>query len=120
MVKDKKINIENFRLLESEIKNKPQIIFHLAAQSKVREGLKPLDTIKTNTFGTVNILEIFKKYKFINSLLITTTDKVYKNTNNKRYFKEDDELGGDDIYSASKSSIEIITNSYVKSFFKNL
>ena len=119
LIKDKKINIENFKILESEIKKiKPQIIFHLAAQSKVRDSyIKPLDTIKTNTLGTANILEIFKKNKFIKSLLITTTDKIYKNTNNKRFFRENDELGGDDIYSASKSSIEIITNSYVKSFF---
>ena len=29
-------------------------------------------------------------------------------------------MGGDDIYSASKSSIEIITNSYVKVFSKSL
>jgi len=119
LVKDKKINIENYKLLNSEIKKiKPEIIFHLAAQSKVRDSyINPLKTITTNTLGTVNILEIFKNNKFIKTLLITTTDKVYKNTNNKRFFKETDELGGDDIYSASKSSIEIITNSYIKSFF---
>lgn len=119
LIKDKKINIEDYKTLDSEIKKiKPEIIFHLAAQSKVRESyLNPLKTIKTNTLGTANILEIFRMNKSIKTLLITTTDKVYKNINNKIFFRETDELGGDDIYSASKSSIEIITNSYIKSFF---
>ena len=64
------------------------------------------------------MLEILKNNKFINSLLITTTDKVYRNNNRKKLFNENDELGGDDIYSASKSAIEIITNAYNESFFK--
>ena len=118
LIQDKKINIENFKLLETTIKKiKPEIIFHLAAQSKVRESYtNPLDTIRTNTLGTANILEIFKQSKFIKSLLITTTDKVYKNADKRKIFKENDELGGDDVYSASKSSVEIITNSYLKVF----
>ena len=65
------------------------------------------------------MLEILKNNKFINSLLITTTDKVYRNNNRKKLFNENDELGGDDIYSASKSAIEIITNAYNESFLKN-
>ena len=119
LIEDKKLNIENFNLLKSKIiKIKPEIIFHLAAQSKVRDSyISPLNTIRTNTLGTANILEIFKQNKFIKTLLITTTDKVYKNTDNKKFFTENDELGGDDVYSASKSSVEIITNSYFKSFF---
>ena len=119
LIKDLRINIENYDRLNKEIKKiKPSIIFHLAAQSKVRDSYtSSLNTIKTNVLGTANILEIFRNNSFINSLLITTTDKVYKNKNNKRSFTEIDELGGDDIYSASKSSIEIIANSYNESFF---
>lgn len=119
LVKDLRINIENYKTLNKEIKKiKPLIIFHLAAQSKVRDSYtSSLDTIKTNILGTTNVLEIFRNYPFINSLLITTTDKVYKNINNKRSFTEKDELGGDDIYSASKSAVEIIANAYNKSFF---
>ena len=118
LIRDKNINIENYKSLNLEInKIKPDIIFHLAAQSKVRDSyVSPLKTIETNVLGTSNILEIFRKNLFIKTLLITTTDKVYKNTNNKRFFRESDELGGDDIYSASKSSIEILTNAYNKSF----
>ena len=119
LIKDLRINIENYDKLNKEIKKiKPSIIFHLAAQSKVRDSYtSSLNTIKTNVLGTTNVLEILRNNSFINSLLITTTDKVYKNKNNKISFTEDDELGGDDIYSASKSSIEIIANAYNESFF---
>ena len=112
-------NIENYLFLNKKINQiRPNIIFHLAAQSKVRDSyVSSLNTIKTNIIGTSNILEIFKNNEYIKSLLITTTDKVYKNTNNKRYFKEEDQLGGDDIYSASKSASEILSNAYYKSFF---
>ena len=120
LIKDLRINIENYKNLNKEIqKIKPQLIFHLAAQSKVRDSyIDSLSTIKTNVIGTSNLLEILKNNKFINSLLITTTDKVYRNNNRKKLFNENDELGGDDIYSASKSAIEIITNAYNESFFK--
>ena len=119
LAKDIRCNIENFQSLNKEInKIKPDIVFHLAAQSKVRDSyLNSLKTINSNMMGTANILEIFKNSNFIKSLLITTTDKVYKNINNKRYFKEEDELGGEDIYSASKSAAEILANAYYKSFF---
>ena len=119
LIKDLRINIENYDRLNKEIKKiKPSIIFHLAAQSKVRDSYtNSLNTIKTNVLGTTNFLEILRDNSFINSLLITTTDKVYKNKNNKLSFTEHDELGGDDIYSASKSAIEIIANAYNKSFF---
>ena len=50
-------------------------------------------------------------------LIIITTDKVYQNYKFKKIFKENSQLGGDDIYSGSKASCETITNSYKKSFF---
>ena len=45
-----------------------------------------------------------------------TTDKCYE-PNSKKRFKENDKLGGDDIYSASKACAEIITKAYFHSFF---
>ena len=69
--------------------------------------------------GTLNILEVIKKNKSIKSSLIITTDKVYKiNKDQKRIFIENDALGGNDPYSSSKACAEIITESYLKSFFK--
>ena len=120
-IKDFRKNIKDYKKLEEcIIKTKPEIIFHLAAQPQVLESFaNPLDTIVTNVIGTSNLLEIIKKYKFIKSVVIITTDKVYQNNENKIKFSENDHLGGDDLYSASKACADIISQSYYKSFFKN-
>lgn len=114
-------NINNLNNLKKKIlKTKPDIIFHLAAQPLVSESLKkPIDTFNTNVIGTLNVLEASKKVKSVKSLVIITTDKVYKiNSKNKSYV-ETDELGGIDPYSASKACTEILINSYILSFLKN-
>ena len=117
---DKRNDIKNYNKLSTCIKKfKPEIIFHLAAQPQVLESYSnPYDTITTNIVGTTNILELSTKYKFVKSIVIITTDKVYKNLNKKIRFIENDVLGGDDIYSSSKASADIITSSYYNSFFK--
>lgn len=120
-VKDYRKNIKDYTSLEKCIKKTcPEVIFHLAAQPQVLESYSnPLNTIETNINGTSNLLEIVKKYKFIKSVIIITTDKVYQNNEKKIRFSENDHLGGDDIYSASKACADIISQSYFKSFFKN-
>ena len=79
----------------------------------------PKYTYEVNTLGTLNILNILSEIKFIKSVVIITTDKVYKNINLKKYFKENDELGGHDPYSNSKACAELITQSYYDSYFQN-
>ena len=118
---DHRKNIENYHHLEKVIaKFKPEIIFHLAAQPQVLTSYnEPFSTIKTNFIGTVNLLEIIKNNNFIKSAVIVTTDKVYKNNEKNIKFKEGDALGGDDVYSASKACADIMTLSYIKSFFQN-
>ena len=59
---------------------------------------------------------MFKRY--IKSVVIITTDKVYKITENKKFYSEDDLLEGKDPYSSSKVCAELITKSYNESFFK--
>lgn len=96
------------------------IVFHLAAQPLVLEGYKsPVKTFETNVLGTLNLLHLIN-LKFKNKIILNvTTDKVY--LNKKKYFayKEEDELGGVDPYSASKVCSEIISSCYKDSFFKN-
>ena len=113
-------DINDFNKINSIIKKiNPDFIFHLAAQAIVSEGYeKPLETIKTNIIGTSNILESIKKNKIKNCVIITS-DKCYRNKENKKYFNEKSELGGDDIYSASKACKEIITRSFFLSFKNN-
>ena len=115
----KNININNFTKLSYEIKNfKPDIIFHLAAQSIVSESFKnPLKTFSTNIIGSANILEIVSQNNI--PLVMITSDKCYQNKEWLWPYRENDTLGGDDPYSASKASAEIIFNSYFKTLYPN-
>lgn len=114
-------DIRNLKVLKSKINSvNPNIIFHMAAQPLVIESFKkPLDTLNTNIIGTANLLEASRNIKSLNSIVIVTSDKVYKVGKNNNYFSEEDQLGGDDPYSASKAGTEIIVNTYIKSFFSN-
>lgn len=119
--KDYRNNIQDLKKLKSAIKKtKPSIVIHLAAQSSVLVSYKnPIDTVKSNVLGTLNILEAIKKEKSIKVGVIITTDKVYLNLEKKKKFKENEPLGGHDLYSGSKAASEIIFQSYKKSFFQN-
>ena len=114
-------DINNKKLLEKKIlEHKPNFLFHLAAQSLVRESYENTkDTFQTNVMGTVNILEIVKHVKFIKNVIVMTSDKSYQNHEKAKFYNEEDSLGGNDPYSASKGAAEIIVNSYRKSFFEN-
>jgi CDP-glucose 4,6-dehydratase len=112
-------DICNYKFLKKKVqKIKPNILFHLAAQSIVSNSyLDPVKTYNSNVFGTLNVLDCLKKNTSIKSVVIVTTDKVYKVKNRDSYYNENDELGGFDPYSSSKVCSEIITKSYVDSFF---
>ena len=113
------LDINNFKKLNEIIKKeKPDLIFHLAAQSIVSLGYKePLQTIETNVLGSANILEACRKNK-VNNLIYITSDKCYLNKNFSSGYKETDVLGGYDNYSSSKAAAEIIFKSYFNCFFK--
>ena len=97
----------------------PDFIFHLAAQPLVQESYKnPRLTIETNAMGTFNVLEATQNLESIKGVLIVTTDKVYKNYEQIEGYKEENSLGGQDPYSASKAMADIITHSWAKSFAK--
>ena len=101
-----------FRKAIAEIE--PEQIYHLAAQPLVLESYeKPRETHETNFMGTINLLEILKELNFGGELLVVTTDKVYKNLEVKKYYTENDELGGHDPYSASKSAMDIAVQSWM-------
>lgn len=117
-----KSDIRNLKCLEDTFeKIKPDIVFHLAAQPIVRKSYTDSRfTIETNVMGTYNVLECINNFDSVKNAVIITSDKCYKHGGlvNKR-FKETDELGGNDIYSASKACAEIITESFSTSFFNS-
>jgi len=114
-------DVTDFKTISECINSfKPQVIFHLAAQPIVRLSYaEPLSTFTTNVIGTVNILEALRRSSLEVTIVNVTTDKVYANKEWIYAYRELEELGGDDPYSASKACSEIITHSYMQSFFKN-
>ena len=99
---------------------KPQIVFHLAAQPLVRLSYsKPKLTYETNVIGTLNVLEAARKIESVVSFVNVTTDKCYENKEKNEGYKEDEPMGGYDMYSSSKGCVEIMSSSYRRSFLKN-
>ena len=98
----------------------PEIVFHLAAQALVRESYaNPVATFSTNVMGTTNLLNSLRTSQSTKVAIMVTTDKVYKNKEWQWPYKETDELGGYDPYSASKAASEIVINSFRDAFLKN-
>ena len=105
------------QLIATIKKFKPTVIFHLAAQPLVLEGyIRPRETWETNVMGAVNLLEAARLSESVKSVVVVTTDKVYEPREMTREFVESDRLGGHDPYSASKSSVEKVVESYRRSF----
>lgn len=97
---------------------KPDIAFHLAAQPLVIESYNnPHYNFETNLMGTVNFFEAVRNCSTVKAAINVTTDKCYQNNEWMWGYRENDAMGGDDPYSASKGCSELITNSYLKSFF---
>ena len=97
---------------------RPEIVFHLAAQSLVRKSyIDPLETFSVNVMGTANILECCRECESIRSLVVISSDKCYENREKPVPYTESDPMGGYDPYSASKGCTEIIVSSYRRSFF---
>jgi CDP-glucose 4,6-dehydratase len=107
--------------VEATIKKyKPDIVFHLAAQALVRTSYEdPVNTFETNIMGTVNVLEACRK-EGIKAIVNVTSDKCYENREQDKGYVETDPMGGNDPYSASKGAVEIVSQSYRKSFGMNI
>lgn len=118
MKQDFRIDIRDRVSLAAKVKAiNPEVVIHLAAQPLVRYSYAyPVETFESNVLGTLNLLEATKGLTNLKATLVITTDKVYQNLGHKDGYAEDDALGGDDPYSASKAAADIATQSWVKSF----
>lgn len=98
---------------------KPEIIFHMAAQSLVRYSYEqPVETYATNVMGTVHLLEAARMTGSTQAIINITSDKCYQNKEWQRGYREDDVLGGHDPYSNSKACSELVTSAFRDSYFK--
>lgn len=105
-------------LQDAFTQSNPEIVLHLAAQPIVLDSYKdPVYTYEANVMGTVHILECVRHSKQVRSFLNVTTDKVYHNNEWCWGYREHDPLDGYDPYSNSKSCSELVTHSYLNSFF---
>lgn len=113
-------NIEDFKQIKKIfLKHKPDMVFHLAAQSLVKVSYtNPKKTFDTNFLGTLNILECLRNINFKCNAVFITSDKSYKNIEINRGYLENDLLGGKDPYSSSKATAEFAIYSYFNSFLK--
>jgi len=115
---DIRADVRDFEKLRSVVEeHRPQVVFHLAAQSLVLEGYQnPLDTFHINSNGTVNVLEAIRATDCVQAAVCVTTDKCYENQGFIWGYRETDTLGGHDPYSASKAMAELAVASYRSSY----
>jgi CDP-glucose 4,6-dehydratase len=98
---------------------RPEIVFHLAAQSLVRRSYAaPLETLETNILGTAHVLEAVRAAESVRAVVIVTSDKCYDNHAQAAPYRETDALGGHDPYSASKACAELVTAAWRRSFLQ--
>lgn len=101
-------------------KYQPEIVFHMAAQSLVRNSYKqPVETYEVNVMGTINLFEACRQSSSVRVIVNVTSDKCYENYKREKFYKEIDPIGGHDPYSSSKGCSELVTQAYSKSFFNS-
>ena len=90
---------------------KPDIIFHLAAQSLVHRAKdNPKDTLEINILGSFNLLNITTKSKKRMGVVVATTDKVYEHP--EQINTEESALGSFEFYGASKVGLENVIDAF--------
>ena len=110
---------EKYKLADAVVPFKPEIIFHLAAQAIVQDCYEnPYKAYGTNVMGAVNLFEVIRMCPSVKSVVIVTSDKVYENKGDGAVYKVGDPLGGTDPYSASKTCVEFISESYKSSYLQ--
>ena len=114
-------NILDIGKLEQSMKEfQPDIVFHLAAQPLVRLSYsEPILTYQTNVIGSLNVLEAARHTPSVKAFVNITTDKCYENKEVNRGYKEDEPMGGYDMYSSSKGCVEIMSSSFRRSFLQD-
>ena len=118
LVHDVRVDIRNPEDTASAISMiQPDAVIHLAAQPLVRESYRqPRLTFETNVMGTLNVIDGVSQTMSVKAHVVVTTDKVYRNVNRSEGYREDEPLGGDDPYSASKAMADILAQSWTTSF----
>jgi len=111
-----KADVRNRRIYEIFKKEKPRIVFHLAAHPLIEEAYKnPFEAIETNVMGTVNVLENCRKQGNLETIVVVSSDKAYGKSKELPY-KENFPLRGSHPYDASKSAADLIAQTYFETY----
>ncbi len=108
-------DLNNVGLLERIIqKIRPKFIFHFGAQSSVIPSWEdPVNTIRTNVIGTINIFEVIKKHKIKTRVITACSSAEYGTTISvNRPLREDDPLLAIHPYGISKIATELLARYY--------
>lgn len=107
----------NYVLYRADIENKDEIakifaehkfdaVIHLAARAGVRPSLeRPMDYVKTNIFGTVNILECMRQYG-VKKMVFASSSSVYGNCSATEFSEDLKVTEPISPYAATKSACE--------------
>lgn len=102
-------------------KHRPDGVIHLAAESHVDRSItSPLEFVKTNVLGTVNLLnaakEIWNENYFNKRFLHVSTDEVYGTLGETGLFTEETSYDPHSPYSASKASSDHFVRAYADTY----
>lgn len=112
------LDLDNLKKVINEFQ--PDFVFHLAAQPIVRLSYsEPIMSYETNVIGSLNVLEASRRCPYVRAFVNVTTDKCYENREINRGYKEDEPMGGYDMYSSSKGCVEIMSSSFRRSFLQD-
>lgn len=111
-----KVDIRDAQVQSIFKKEKPRVVFHLAAQPLVQTAYgSPMETFDVNIMGTANILESCRFQKGVEAIVVFSSDKAYGKAKTLPY-TEKTPLAGDHPYEVSKSSADLIAQSYFKTY----
>ncbi len=115
-----KLDIGNKKKISQILfKEKPSLIFNLAAETHVDRSIDtPYNFIKNNVLSTFNFLEVFKNYYKKNKkikMLHVSTDEVYGDILKGRS-SENQPYNPSSPYASSKAASDQIINSYIKTY----
>lgn len=108
-----RVDITDFKMMENVFAKKPfDMVIHLAAMAGVRPSIdNPSLYFAVNITGTVNILELCKKYN-VKKIVFASSSSVYGN-NEKIPFCESDNVDNPiSPYAATKKAGELICHTY--------
>lgn len=112
-------DIRDAELVKARVRAvQPDIVFHLAAQALVRDSYsRPIETAAVNIMGSVHVMDAVRALDRPCAVVMVTSDKCYENREWPYAYRENDPMGGHDVYSASKGCAELMVASYRRSFF---